>query len=424
MKAHDAAQDVPPPPGFVPFLLVGLLGLGLLGWGAYGHWRRDVEASATLARVKALVPQVRTVVAERADGPLDLVLPGEMQAFTTAAIAARATGYIAERRIDIGSRVKAGDLLLRIAAPDLDQQRAQAEAQVGQLKAQLLQAQAQVEQARASVNLANLTNNRTTTLAVQGWASRQNADTAQAGVLSQAATLAAAEAGVKVATANIKSQEAVVDRLKALTAFERVVAPFDGVVTVRNVDVGDLVRADNGGTPLLSIDQDSTLRITVNVPQNDAVGVKPGVKAVITVPQIPGKSFDGFVERSSVALNAASRTLTTQVDVPNPDRQLRAGLYAYVTLQIPRAEPAVAVPAEATVFNGDGLQVAQVGDDDRVTWRSVKVRRDLGRTLELESGLPADSRIIYSPPPDLRDGQAIERLKAAPPPTPVRSAQR
>ncbi|SDO23419.1 RND family efflux transporter, MFP subunit [Methylobacterium phyllostachyos] len=424
MRADDAERDVPPPPGKAPFLLVGLVGIGLLAWGAYGHWQRDVAASATLERIKSLVPQVRTVTAEKAEGSLDLVLPGEMQAFTSAAIAARATGYIAERPVDIGSRVRAGDLLLRIAAPDLDQQLAQAEAQVGQLKAQLLQAQAQVEQARANVNLANLTNNRTTTLAVQGWASRQNADTSQAGVLSQAATLAAAEAGVKVATANIMSQQAVVDRLKALTAFERVVAPFDGVVTVRNVDVGDLVRADNGGTPLLSIDQDSILRITVNVPQNDSVGIRPGVKAVITVPQIPDRAFDGFVERSSVALNAASRTLTAQVDVPNPDRLLRAGFYAYVTLKIPRTEPAVAVPAEATVFNSKGLQVAQVGDDDRVTWRTVTVRRDLGRTLELESGLSADSRIVYSPPPDLRDGQPIERVKTPPVPEPMRSAQR
>jgi RND family efflux transporter MFP subunit len=292
------------------------------------------------------------------------------------------------------------------------------------LKAQLLQAQAQVEQARANVNLANLTNNRTTTLAVQGWASRQNADNAQAGVLSQAATLAAAEAGVKVATANIKAQEAVVDRLRALTAFERVVAPFDGVVTVRNVDVGDLVRADNGGTPLLSIDQDNILRITVNVPQNDAVGVKPGVQAAITVPQLPGKTFGGFVERSSVALNAASRTLTTQVDVPNPDRVLRAGLYAYVTLKIPRKAPSVAVPAEATVFKSNGLQVAEVGPDDRVRWRTIQVQRDLGRTLELESGLSADSQIIYSPAPELREGQAIERLKSNPEAVPLRSAQR
>jgi RND family efflux transporter MFP subunit len=428
MKAHDAAQDgdreIPPPPGKGPFLLVGLVALGLVGYGAYNHWQRDVEATATLERIKTLVPQIRTIVAERSDGPLDLTLPGETQPFTTAAIAARATGYIAERRVDIGSRVKAGDLLLRIAAPDLDQQLAQAQAQVGQLKAQLLQAQAQVEQARANVNLANLTNNRTSTLAVQGWASRQNADTSQASVLSQAAALAAAEAGVKVATANIASQEAAVDRLKALAAFERVVAPFDGVVTTRNVDVGDLVKADNGGTPLLSMDQDSTLRITVNVPQNDAVGVKPGVQAEIGVPQIPGRLFGGFVERSSVALNATSRTLTTQVDVPNPDRALRAGLFAYVTLKLPRTDQSVTVPAEATVFNARGFQVAEVGEDDRVTWRTVRVRRDLGRTLELESGLAPDSHIIFSPPPELRDGQTIERVKPAPQAKPIRAAER
>lgn len=424
MQARAEETETPPPPGKGPFLLVGLLGIGLLAWGAYGHWRRDADATETQNKIAALVPRVRTVVAENADGPLDLTLPGETRAFTTTAIAARATGYIAERRVDIGSRVKAGDLLLRIAAPDLDQQLAQARAQVGQLQAQLLQAQAQVEQARANVNLANLTNNRTSTLAVQGWASRQNADTSQAGVLSQAATLAGAEAGVKVAIANIKAQEAVVDRLKALTAFEQVVAPFDGVVTTRNVDVGDLVRADNGGTPLLSMDQDSTLRITVNVPQSVATGVRAGVAAAVSVPQIPGRTFDGVVERSSGALLSASRTLTTQVDVPNAELALRAGLYAYVTLKIPRAEPGVMIPAEAAVFNRNGLQVASVGDDDRITWRTVRVRRDFGRMLELESGLSAKSRIVYSPPTDLRDGQAIEREDRGRPRMPIQAAQR
>ena len=424
MKARDAGQDIPPPPGKAPFVLVALVGLGLLAWGSYGHWRRDAEATATLDAIRTLVPRVRTVVAELTDAPLDLTLPGETRAFTTAAIAARATGYVAERRVDIGTRVRAGDLLLRIAAPDLDQQLAQAQAQVGQLRAQLLQVQAQVEQARSNVNLANLTNNRTATLADQGWASRQNADTSQAGVLSQAATLAAAEAGVKVANANIRAQEAVVDRLKALTAFERVVAPFDGVVTTRNVDVGDLVRADNGGTPLLSMDQDNTLRITVNVPQSVATGVRPGVEAAISVPQMPGRTFSGSVERSSVALLTASRTLTAQVDVPNPDRALRAGLYAYVTLKVPREQPGVMIPAEATVFNKQGLQVAALGDDDRVTWRTVRVRRDFGRVLELESGLEPDARIVYSPPPDLRDGQAVEREDRPTPGKPVQAAER
>lgn len=424
MKPNEDRPETPSPPGKAPFVLLLLAGIGLVAWGAYGHWQKDLEASHTLDRIRNLVPRIRTAVAERADGPLDLTLPGETRPFLTAAIAARATGYIAERRIDIGSRVKAGDLLLRIAAPDLDQQLAQSQAQLGQLKAQLLQAQAQVEQAKANVTLANLTNNRTTTLADQGWASRQNADTSQASVLSQAATLAGAEAGVKVATANIKAQEAAVERLRALTAFERVVAPFDGVVTTRNVDVGDLVRADNGGTPLLTIDQDSTLRIAVNVPQNLTKGVAPGLEATIRVPQLPGRTFAGSVERSSVALQSASRTLTTEVDVPNPEGILRAGLHTDVTLKVPRDKPGVVVPAEATVFAGGKLRLAVLKSDGRVTWREVRLRRDFGRVLELEDGIEAQTRILLGPPPDLREDQPVERDDTPASGQPMRSAAR
>jgi RND family efflux transporter MFP subunit len=408
MSASDSGQDIPPPPGMTPFLLVLLIALGLIGWGAYGQWQRDGEATRTLEAIRTLVPHVRTVVAERADGPVDLTLPGETRPFLTAAIAARATGYIAERKIDIGSRVKAGDLLLRIAAPDLDQQLVQARAQLGQFQAQKQQADAQVEQAKANVNLANLTNNRTTTLADQGWASRQNADTSQAGVLSQAATLAAAEAGVKVAIANIRSQESAVERLRALTDFERVVAPFDGVVTMRSVDVGDLVRADNGGTALLSVDQVSTLRIAVNVPQNLTRGVTPGVVAQVRVPQLPGRTFLGSVERSSTALQASSRTLTTEVDVPNQDGLLRAGLHADVTLRIPRDKPGVIVPAEAIVFANGTMQVAVLKDDNRITWRKVQVKRDFGRVLELDGGVDPETPILFGPSPNLPEDQLVQ----------------
>lgn len=424
MEPREESREPPPPPGKAPFVLLVLAGLGLIGWGAYGHWQRDIEATRTLDKIRNVVPRVRTALAERADGPLDLTLPGETRPFLTAAIAARATGYIAERRIDIGSRVKAGDLLLRIAAPDLDQQLAQAQAQLGQLQAQRLQAEAQVEQAKANVTLANLTNNRTTTLADQGWASRQNADTSQASVLSQAATLAGAEAGVKVAAANIKAQEAVVERLKALAAFEQVVAPFDGVITTRNVDVGDLVRADNGGTPLLAIDQDSTLRIAVNVPQNLTRGVAPGVDATIRVPQLPGRTFGGSVERSSVALQAASRTLTTEVDVPNPDGTLRSGMHADVTLKLPRDKPGVIVPSEAAIFAQGQLRVAVVKDDGRITWRTIRLRRDYGRALEVEDGVDAQTRIIIGPSPDLREDQPVDRDDGPPGQPAMRSAAR
>ncbi len=319
--------------------------------------------------------------------------------------------------------MKAGDLLLRIAAPDLDQQLVQAQAQLGQFQAQALQAQAQVEQAKANVTLANLTNNRTTTLADQGWASRQNADTSQAGLLSQAATLAAAEAGVKVAAANIKAQEAAVARLKALTAFERVVAPFDGVVTTRTVDVGDLVRADNGGTALLNIDQDSTLRIIVNVPQNLTRGVMPGLEAQIRVPQLPGRTFAGSVQRSSSALQTPSRTLTTEVDVPNPDGVLRAGLHTDVTLKIPRERPGVTVPAEAIVFHRGEMRVAVLMENRHITWRPIKVRRDFGRVLELEDGLDPDTKVLFGPSPDLKEDQPVDPDDRGPS-QPMRSAER
>ncbi|GJD96180.1 efflux RND transporter periplasmic adaptor subunit [Methylobacterium iners] len=412
MKPHSSPHEtaeIPPPPRKGPFVLVALVAIGLLSYGGYGQWQRRAAAAETQRKVNTFVPKLRTASVQRTEKPVELTLPGQTDAFARASLFARATGYIAERRVDLGSRVRKGDVLLRIAAPDLDQQLAQAEAQVGQLEAQRLQAVAMVDQAKANVNLANATNNRTSTLATQGWASKQNADTSQAGVLSQSATLASAEAGVKVAEANIKAQAATVDRLKALASFKDVTAPFDGVVTARSVDVGDLVHADGTGTALLSMERDDILRVSVNVPQNAAIGVKPGLDAVIKVPQMPERSFSGQVERSSVALQTASRTLTTQVDVPNKDGSLRAGLYVYVTLKVPRTAPGVMIPAEALVFNQRGTQVVVARDDGTVTWRGVQIGRDLGTTIELTGGLEGDERIVLGPPADLREGQPFER---------------
>ncbi|POR42435.1 efflux RND transporter periplasmic adaptor subunit [Methylobacterium sp. V23] len=411
-QTHDPS-DIPPPPGKAPFLIAAVAAIALLAWGGYGQMQRRAAASETQRKINSFVPAVRTATAERADKPIDITLPGQTDAFAKAALYARATGYIAERRVDIGSRVRQGDILMRIAAPDLDQQLAQAEAQTGQLEAALLQAKSMVDQAKANVNLANVTNTRTTTLAGQGWASKQNADNSQASVLSQAATLASAEAGVKVAQANIKAQAATVERLRALTGFKDIIAPFDGVITQRGVDVGDLVHADGSGTALLSMDRDDILRVSVNVPQNVAVGVKPGVDASIKVPQIADRTFSGKVERSSVALLTSSRTLTAQVDVPNGDGALRAGLYVYVTLKVPRTEPNVRVPAESLVFNQRGTQVAVARDDGTAQWRTVTIRRDLGTTVELGQGLDGGEEIVLSPPADLRDGQKIERKPPA-----------
>jgi HlyD family secretion protein len=289
-------------------------------------------------------------------------LPGQTEAFDAANLYPRATGYIAERRVDIGSRVHKDDLLVRIEAPDLDQQLAQAQAQLGQNQAAVLQAQAQVQSAQANTKLANVTKYRETTLATQGWETKQNADNATANFSVQTAGIANAEAGVAVALANLKAQQASIDRLQALTAFEQVKAPFDGVITARNVDTGDLLTQDSlGGNPMFSIVRDDVLRIVVNVPQSSAIGIHDGVEAQVTVPEMPGRIFKGRVARSAVALQSSSRSMRTEVDVPNPEHVLRPGLFVDVTFSIPRQTPAVVVPDSALVFNAGGLQVADGG---------------------------------------------------------------
>ena len=248
-------------------------------------------------------------------GRSPLTLPGETQPFATATIYARATGYITERRVDIGSRVKKGDLLVHISAPDLDQQLEQAIATLGQVDAALLQANANVSQSEANLNLAKVNLQRAQALVGQGFETLQNRDQLQANQIAQGANLDAARAGVKVAEANVKAQQANIDRLKALTAFEDVRAPFDGVVTVRNVDLGTLVNADSStGTPMFTVDEDDVLRVLVQVPQNSSLGVRDGLQARIAVPQMPGQTFVGRVTRSSSALQSFG---------PHPDGRSR-----------------------------------------------------------------------------------------------------
>ncbi|MCJ2050544.1 efflux RND transporter periplasmic adaptor subunit, partial [Methylobacterium sp. J-070] len=337
---------------------------------------------------------------------------GTTQAFDTASLYPRATGYIVERRVDIGTHVRKGDLLFRISAPDLDQQLVQAQAQVLQLQAALIQAHAMVDQAEANRHLADVTNRRTSTLAGSGAETRQNADTSQAGVLAQTANLDAVKAAVKVAQANIAAQEAQVARLKVLTGFEEIRAPFDGVVTTRNNDVGDAVTADtNTGMPLLTLARDDVLRMAVNVPLYAAEGVRDGLDARIEVAQIPGKVFPGKVARSSTTLLSAARTLVTQVDIPNPDGVLRAGLYITITLEIPRASPAVTVPSDALIFDQHGTRVAVVeADADGRTvarMRPVTIFRQTATALELRAGLTGDERVVVGPPASLRDGDRV-----------------
>jgi RND family efflux transporter MFP subunit len=397
-----------PPPRKRPFLIALLALSSALGLGGWHHWQTYRTSLETQEDAVSFVPTVRTIPAAEDDAPMSLTLPGQTQAFDHADIFARATGYIAARKVDIGSRVKKGDLLVRIAAPDLDQQKRQAEAQLGQFQAQLAVAHADVDQAKANVTLANVTDARTATLAGQGWASKQNADQSRAQMLTATASLTAAEAKVKVAEANITAQQATVERLRTLITFEDVTAPFDGIVTARMVDVGDLVRADSGsGTPLFAIDSTDVLRVSVQVPQSAAVSIHDGVQAKVQVAQMPDRTFDGTVSRSSVALRSSVRTLDTEVDVANPDGVLRPGLYVNVTFAVPRSHPGVSVPSEALIFDAAGTQVAVVQPDDTVKLRPITIARDLGTVLELRSGLKGGDTVVLNPPADLRDGSRI-----------------
>jgi len=403
-------NDTPPPaPRRGVFIVAGAVAIALLAFGAYGHWQTDASASQTQQQAAAYIPTLRTARVQSVDTPMTLTLPGQTEAFTAASISARATGYIADRQVDIGSRVHKGDLLLRIAAPDLDAQLAQAQAQLAQFNAALAQAQAQLQSAQANTKLAGITSFRTGTLAKQGWETLQNADNASSNLATTAASVSGAEAGIAVAAANIKQQQATVDRLTSLTSFEQVLAPFDGVVTARNVDTGDLVTANpSGGTPLFSMVQDDLLRVAVNVPQSGAVGVQPGLQAHITVPEMPDRSFAGQVARSSVALSAASRTLSTEVDVPNPEHVLRAGMFVSVSFDVPRQHPALIVPGEALVFNQSGAQVAVVQSGDTVHLMNVTIGRDFGTTVEVSGGVAGGDRVVLNAPADLTDGAKVK----------------
>jgi HlyD family secretion protein len=400
------------PPSAVPsrhlFWAVALLMVAAIGWGAYGHWRRNMRASEAAQELVNFRPSVQVVTVQATDRPVALTLPGTTAAFERAQIFARATGYIAERRVDIGSRVRAGDLLVRIAAPDLDQQLRQAVATLDQREAALRQAAAAVNQAQSNEQLAHVTNGRTSVLAREGWSTEQDADQTRLSLAAQSAKVADAQAGVQLAQANEEAQRATVHQLRELTGYEQVSAPFDGVVTTRNVDVGDLINGTaSGGTAMFVLERDNVLRVHIDVPQSAAVGLVDGLAAQVRLPEMPGHVFSGVVARNAASLAAESRTLAVEVDVRNDAHLLHPGLFVNVTLDIPRVSPGVIVPAGAILFNGEGLRVVTLEDEDAVKMRDVTIYRDFGTSVELQGGLRGGERVVVNPPADLQDGARV-----------------
>nr|WP_321985593.1 efflux RND transporter periplasmic adaptor subunit [uncultured Lichenicoccus sp.] len=384
----------------------------LVGLGGYTHWQQSRAADDTQHAAVSFVPDVHVAIAKRTIDNHPINLPGQTLAFDSADLYARATGYVAERRVDIGSKVHRGDLLLRIAAPDLDAQLSQARAQLGQQEAALLQAQASLDQARSNDKLGKINKYRATTLASQGWGTRQDADTQTTNSSVQEKSVASAQAGIGVAAANIRAQQATIDRLVALTGFERVVAPFDGVITARQVDIGDLVQSDtSSGTALLHIDRDDILRCQVYVPQSQFPGMHRGVKAEIRVPELPNRVFSGSITRTSTSLAQNSRSLLVEVDIPNPDEALTAGLYVDMMFHLERPEPVVMIPDSALIFDTSSLRVAVLQGDGTVKLTPISLARDLGEEAEVVHGLNGGEKLVINPPSELEDGERVHEIQ-------------
>jgi RND family efflux transporter MFP subunit len=371
-------------------LLVGGLGIG--GWR---HYQAELAVAATAQQSRTLVPDVRVASVRAADSQITISLPATTLAFEAANVFARTSGYIEKRYVDIGDRVKAGALLADITAPELDHQIAQA-------KAMLAQDQASLQQTQASRDLADVTNGRDSKLVKQGWLTLQQGD-------NDRLTLAAQKAAVGVAQSNIAAQEAQIRILEQEKAYQRVVAPFDGVITQRNIDNGSLVQS--GSTFMFTLMHPDVIRTQVYVPQDEAFGLGPGVDAVVRVPEIPGRTFPGKVTRIASALQPGSRTLLTEIDVPNPDGALSPGIYCTIELFIPRKTPSMIIPSDAVVFDRDGLHVAVV-ENGSAHLKKIAIVRDFGTEVEVHDGVKPGDQVILNPMVNLVEGSKVAVRKA------------
>jgi RND family efflux transporter MFP subunit len=367
--------------GLVLLLLAATVvahGLGLRA-AQNSHLRAVTESEA--------VPNVAVVASSSDDNHVGLDLPGRLEAFNRAPIYARVPGYLKSWNYDIGSRVKAGDVLAEIDTPDLDQQ--------------LRQARADLNVAQANAKLAEITAKRWQSLSGTDAVATQDVD-------QRTFTWNANVAQVKAAQANL-------DRLMAEESFKHLSAPFDGVVTARDTDIGALINVGAaGGTELFVVSDTSKLRVYVNVPQNFVPSVPPGTTATISVPERPGKTYGGTVEASAQAVNPTSGTTLMQIIVDNSAGEMMPGDYASIHLQVAPAGAVLSVPSSALIFDARGLSIATVGSNDRVLLKPVSIARDLGTVVEVASGLAPSDRVIENPPDGIENGASVHVVGSPP----------
>jgi RND family efflux transporter MFP subunit len=345
----------------------------------------------------------------------EVVLPGNIQAFTDAPIYARASGYVKRWYADLGAHVQAGQVLAEIEAPEMDQQVLQAQANLQQARAALDQALANYERGKADLELARVTAQRWKDLAAQGVVSRQDNDQSQAQLQSQSANLQALEKAIAASRSNVTSLEANLAQLQEWQAYKTVKAPFDGVITARNTDVGALINAGNGGqaNELFHLASVAKLRVFVNVPQIYSRAAIPGIIAELTLTEFPGQRFPGKLVRTAEAIDSSTRTLLAELAVDNAAGHLRPGAYAEVHLKLPAAAPALVLPVSALLFRTEGLQVGVVRDGGKVELTQVTLGKDYGAEVEVVSGIGATDPVIANPPDSLTSGTLVRVVEAA-----------
>src|SRR5665213_1565720 len=342
--------------------------------------REDTSAKLREWTDNQAIPTVAVILPDAKVLNATIDLPGRLEAYYRAPIFARVSGYLKNWSADIGAQVKAGQVIAEIEAPDLDQQ--------------LLQARADLVSQQASAKLSEATLNRRKTLIASNFVSMQEID-------ERTADLSNKNAAVNASQANV-------ERLEALAGYKKITAPFDGVVTSRDTDVGALINPRGGsGPPMFVISDIKKLRVYVNVPQSYVPTIKIGATAVITVPDYPSRTFPATVEASSKSVDVSSGTTRMQLGLDNSSGELMPGAYANVRMSLARDGVPLHIPASALIFNQNGLRVATVGADDKVLFKTVTIARDLGRDIELASGISPDDRIIVAPPDGIADGDPV-----------------
>jgi RND family efflux transporter MFP subunit len=418
-RFHDSGHDGPPTKLWRPssltiwclFLAAAVLAILAFLGGYIPLARRQSLIRAESKQQDETLPRMEVIQVGRSTRNSEMDFSGNIQAVTEAPVLARASGYIKRRAVDIGDRVQAGQALAEIEAPELDEQVRQASAAVQQSQAALDQAQANYEQGKSDMEFARVTAERWNNLSRQGIVSRQDDDQYQTQYRSRVAALAALEKAIAVQRSNIAAADANLARLKEMESYRLVKAPFAGVITLRNVDVGALV--NSGSTLLFRIAQTAAVRTYVNVPQANAASVRVGQAARLRVSNLPGRVFNGTVARTANAFDPASRTLLVEVHVPNPEGLLLPGMYSRVDLSSTRINPPLLIPSDALIVRAEGTEVALVRPDHTIHLQKVDLGRDYGDRVEVAGGLQEGDTIVPNPSDTTLENMRIDPVPVA-----------